>query len=197
VNNDADRLTPSSSDEWREWLSANHATADGVWLVYWKKATNRPSLTWSEAVDQAICFGWIDSKVTPLNESQYEQWFTRRKPTSVWSKVNQDKVTRLAEAGLLAPAGLAAIDLAKRNGSWSTLEAAFDGVAPPQLLVALDADGPQTRANFESFPPGWRRLLLERIAMAKQDATSVKRVIEIVELARTNTRGPGRPSKPT
>jgi uncharacterized protein YdeI (YjbR/CyaY-like superfamily) len=192
---DAERVTPESPDEWRAWLAVNHDSVQSVWLVYWKKASGRPSLTWSEAVDQAICFGWIDSKITPLNEFQYEQWFTRRKPTSVWSKVNQEKVARLEATGLLAPAGVAAIELAKRNGSWSALEAAFDGVAPPDLLAALDADGAQTRANFDSFSSSWRRGLLERIAMAKQEVTKSKRVAEIVELARTNTRGPVRPTK--
>jgi uncharacterized protein YdeI (YjbR/CyaY-like superfamily) len=192
---DAERVQPSSPDDWRAWLQANHATAAGVWLVYAKKASGKPSLTWSEAVDEAICFGWIDSKVTPIDEFFYEQWFTQRKPKSVWSKVNQDKVERLSAAGRIAPAGQAAIDLAKRNGSWISLEVAFEGVAPPALLEALDADGGDTRANFEAFPPGWRRILMEQLAMAKQDTTKAKRIAEIVGYARANQRGPQRKPK--
>ncbi len=185
----ADRVVPAGPDDWRAWLETNHATAEGVWLVYWKKASGNRSLSWSEAVDEAICFGWIDSKVTPIDEFQYEQWFTKRKPRSVWSKINQDKVDRLTAAGKMAPAGQAAIDLAKRNGSWKTLEVAFNGDAPPEVLAALDADGATTRANFDSFPPGWRRILLEQLAMAKQDATKAKRISEIVAYARINQRG--------
>ncbi len=185
----AERFTPSGPEEWRSWLEQHHATAPGVWLVYWKKASGKPSLTWSQAVDEALCFGWIDSKVTPIDDVQYEQWFTQRKPKSVWSKINQDKVERLQAEGRIAPAGQAAIDLAKQNGSWKTLEVAFDGTAPPAVLAALDADGPTTRANFDAFPPGWRRILLEQLAMAKQDATKAKRISEIVQYARVNQRG--------
>jgi uncharacterized protein YdeI (YjbR/CyaY-like superfamily) len=185
----ADRFVPSSPQDWRSWLEVNHATSEGIWLVYWKKASGKRSLSWSEAVDEAICFGWIDSKVTPIDEFQYEQWFTKRKPKSVWSKVNQDKVERLQQAGKMAPAGHAAIDLAKRNGSWKTLEVAFAGEAPPEVLAALDADGSATRSNFDDFPPGWRRILLEQLAMAKQETTKAKRISEIVQYARSNQRG--------
>jgi uncharacterized protein YdeI (YjbR/CyaY-like superfamily) len=183
------RVTPSSPTEWREWLSDNHETSGGVWLVYWKKGSGKPSLTWSEAVDEALCFGWIDSKITPLDDVSYEQWFTRRKPKSVWSRVNQDKIARLSQAGLLAPAGQAAVDRAKENGSWQALMASFDGTPTPELVVALRAAGPQAEANFADFPVGWKRVLLEKLAMAKQDATKQKRIAEIIDYALRNQRG--------
>jgi uncharacterized protein YdeI (YjbR/CyaY-like superfamily) len=194
---DGERFVPNGPTQWREWLQANHATSDGVWLVYWKKASGKRSLSWSEAVDEALCFGWIDSKVSPIDEFKYEQWFTTRKARSVWSKVNQDKVEVLRSAKKMTAAGEAAIEIAKQNGSWKTLEVAFDGTAPPEVLAALDADGEATRANFESFPPGWRRILLEQLAMAKQDVTKAKRINEIVACARANQRGPIRKPKPT
>ncbi len=189
---EAQRFTPTSTEDWRNWLSAHHETSGGVWLVYWKKQSAKPSLTWSQAVDEALCFGWIDSVVKPIDELQYEQWFTKRAARSVWSKVNQDKVDHLRSIQKMTPAGESVIARAKENGSWKTLTVAFDGVAPPDLLAALDADGLQTRANFEAFPPGWRRIILEKLAMAKRLETTEKRIMEIVEYARLNQRGPVR-----
>ena len=103
----------SSPQEFYEWLEQNHETADEVYLGYWKKHTGKPSLTWSEAVDQALCFGWIDGRVNRIDEDRHMQRFTPRRPNSNWSNVNVAKVERLIEEGLMRPAGLAAFALRK------------------------------------------------------------------------------------
>ena len=103
----------SSPREFYDWLEQNHQTADEVYLGYWKKHTGKASLTWSEAVDQALCFGWIDGRVNRIDDERHMQRFTPRRPNSNWSNVNVAKVERLIEEGLMRPAGLAAFGLRK------------------------------------------------------------------------------------
>ena len=113
----------ANRQEWREWLERNYQSAIGVWLVYYKVKSGKPSIRYSEAVKEALCFGWIDSKVKSLNEDSYMQIFTPRKPKSVWSKLNKEYIQELIEQGLMTEAGLAKIAAAKQDGSWNTLDA--------------------------------------------------------------------------
>ena len=126
---------------WRAWLEANGETAPAVWLVYARKGSGRPSITWDEAVEEALCFGRIDSKATPIDAETYEQYFSPRKPTSVWSKVNKARLQRLLAAGLIRPPGLRAIETAKANGSWSLLDDA-EALVVPDDLAAFAAVSP-------------------------------------------------------
>ena len=106
----------------RAWLETNHRDAHAVWLMYWKKDSGRPSLTWSQAVDEALCFGWIDSKVQSVDDDRHVQYFARRRPRSAWSRINKEKVERLVADGRMSDAGTAVIDRAKADGSWTVLD---------------------------------------------------------------------------
>ena len=175
------RLPAPDARTFREWLEENHASAEAVWLVYRKKASGRSSITWSEAVDEALCYGWIDSKMQTIDEESYEQYFTRRKPTSPWSKINKDKVAALEAAGMIRPSGAAAIAVAKENGSWNLLDDAQALIIPEDLESAFE--NADHLAFFESLSPSRRRNILEWIAMAKRADTRARRIAETVEAA--------------
>src|SRR5690554_1647440 len=113
---------PTSVAEWREWLGENHSSKSSVWLVQYNKASGKPSVSWGEAVDVALCYGWIDSKKISIEKGKTHQFFSKRKAKSTWSKINKDKVDRLIEAGLMTKAGLHTIDVAQQNGSWTILD---------------------------------------------------------------------------
>jgi uncharacterized protein YdeI (YjbR/CyaY-like superfamily) len=113
---------PKSKTDWRKWLEINHQSAQYIWLVYYKSSTKVASLSWSEAVDEALCFGWIDSTKKTIDEERYMQYFSRRKPHSNWSKINKEKVIILAQNNLITKAGFNAIEIAKQNGSWTILD---------------------------------------------------------------------------
>jgi len=120
MNNEVvEKFYPKSRHEWREWLQNNHAIKQSVWLIYYKKKSNIPTVIYSEAVDEALCFGWIDSKAKPLDEEKFMQFFSKRKPNSVWSKVNKEKIDRLTREGLMTKAGFETVEKAKQNGSWT------------------------------------------------------------------------------
>ena len=127
--------------EWRAWLEKNHSSKPSIWLIYYRKATNMPSLTWSEAVDEALCFGWIDSTKKTIDEQRYMQYFCPRKPTSTWSKVNKDKVAQLIESKAMTEAGLKCIKIAQENGTWSLLDDVDNLVVPAELRAALEQEG--------------------------------------------------------
>ncbi|MGB0431005.1 MAG: YdeI/OmpD-associated family protein, partial [Bacteroidia bacterium] len=113
---------PKNQQDWRKWLEDNHQKEDAIWLVYFKKNSPKYNLNWSQAVDQALCFGWIDSLANAIDDDKYKQYFSKRKPKSIWSKVNKDKVKLLIEKSLMTEAGLKAIDIGKANGSWTFLD---------------------------------------------------------------------------
>ena len=119
-------------EEWRRWLQKNHRTSAGVWLVFYKVGSGQQSVRYGEAVREALCFGWIDSKVNSLNEERYKQIFTPRKPKSAWSKLNKGYIAELIEQGLMAEAGLAKIEAAKQDGSWTKLDAIEELRIPPR-----------------------------------------------------------------
>jgi uncharacterized protein YdeI (YjbR/CyaY-like superfamily) len=176
----AEEITAADGVELRAWLQANHASSPGVWLVFWKAASGRPSVTWTEAVDEALCFGWIDSRVQKLDEHRYRRWFSPRKPGSDWSRINKAKVERLEAEGRMAPAGRAAVESARADGSWRALELSDALVVPDDLARALDAD-PNRRLTYEGFPPGVRKGVLEQVYGAKRPATRRRRVEAVVE----------------
>lgn len=175
-------VCPASPQHWREWLQAHHAERQSVWLVYHKKKSSTPSLTWSQAVDEALCFGWIDSRAQPLDDERYRQFFSRRKPSSGWSKINKAKVERLIAAGLMTPAGLASIEEAQQNGAWTLLDDAEELRLPADLAQPLQAR-PPAAGYFESLSRTAKRNILQWLALAKRPATRQKRIAEIVELA--------------
>ena len=181
------QFQPASRAEWRQWLAAHHASAPGVWLVYCKKASGLPSLSYAEAVEEALCFGWIDSHPRKLDAERTQLLFTPRKPRSGWSKVNKERLERLEAAQLLMPAGRAAIARAKQNGAWESLDAAEAGLVPDDLAAALAADDAANR-HFAAFSLSARKGILTWVLAAKQPATRARRVAEAVRMAALGKR---------
>ena len=173
------RIYAADRARWRAWLEANAGTASAVWLVVYKKGSGQPSITWDEAVEEALCFGWIDSKAKPIDDLRYRQYFSPRKPTSVWSKVNKARIERLIADGLMREPGLRAIATAKANGSWSALDDVEALVIPDDLAAAF-AESPGAREAFERFSRTNRRNILQWIATAKRPQTRAKRIAATV-----------------
>ncbi len=171
---------PSSQAAWREWLAENHETEQAVWLVYYKKSSNKPSLSWSNAVDEALCFGWIDSKHVSIDHESSQQYFGRRKPNSTWSKVNKDKVEQLIAQGLMTEAGFKSIAVAKANGSWTILDEVEQYIIPPDLEAAFTAH-PKAQDFYLSLSKSIQKSILQWLVMAKTTATREKRIAEIIE----------------
>jgi len=177
----------ASQEEWRTWLERNHATEKSVWLIIYKKESEVPSVYYPEAVDEALCFGWIDSKPNKRDHKSYYQFFAKRNPKSNWSAVNKAKVEKLMKAKRMAPAGLAMVELAKRNGTWTALDD-VDKVLMPHDLQALFNQNQDALANWEKFARSSRRGILEWILNAKKPETRQKRIEETVALAAQNIK---------
>ncbi len=184
MSNDKDitSFCPASREDWRQWLQENHATEVAVWLVYNKKKTGLPSISWSEAVDQALCFGWIDSTAKPIDENQYRQFFSRRKPSSVWSKVNKLKVKQLIDEGLMTEKGFESIEIAKKNGNWTILDEVEELIIPQDLEAAFDALS-GSKDFFLSLSKSIRKAILQWLVLAKLPETRQKRIDEIATTA--------------
>ncbi len=171
-------FTPKSPAEWRKWLEQNHQSEQSVWLVYFKSATKVPSPTWSEAVDEALCFGWIDSTKRTIDEERYMQYFSKRKATGSWSKINKDKVAKLIESKQMTQAGYDAIELAKQNGSWTFLDAIESLIIPEDLKVELsNCNG--AADYFDSLSKSDKKILLHWVISAKRPETRQKRIMAI------------------
>jgi uncharacterized protein YdeI (YjbR/CyaY-like superfamily) len=173
---------PKSQKAWRKWLEKNHHSQQSVWLVFYNKKSKIKSITWSEAVDVALCFGWIDSKKVKINEEKAHQFFSKRKPKSTWSKINKNKVDKLIELGLMAEAGLTCIQVAKQNGSWTILDEVEELIIPADLELAF-ADKPNAKDYFLSLSKSVRKIILSWLVFAKTIETRQKRITEIVERA--------------
>lgn len=170
---------------WREWLDAHHGSESAVWLVYDKGAGRK--LHWADIVQEALCYGWIDSRPGKVSDTQSKLYITKRKPKSVWSKINKGYVDELVASGLMQPAGQAAIDLAKENGSWDALNLSDDLVYPLGLSEGFDRS-PIAKQHFESFSESSRRNALQWIYDARTDATRDARIAQIIEAAEQGIR---------
>ncbi len=184
---DAPYVQPEDRAAWRAWLEANHATARGVWLVTWRPRSGRVSVDYEAAIEEALCFGWVDSTGGHLDDERGKLYFAPRKPRSVWAASNKARVERLTRDGRMAPAGVAAIERAKGNGSWSILDAVERLEVPDDLAAALAAR-PPAAANFAAFPPSARRMLLAWVVTAVRPETRAARVAEVAERARRDER---------
>lgn len=178
---------------WRAWLAANFAQPEPIWLVYDKadaaarNAARTSALTYDDIVEEALCFGWIDSLPRKLSATQSMLYLSPRKPGSIWSGLNKRRIDALVARGLMMPPGLAKIDAAKTDGSWTAYDAAETLENPPDLAAALERNA-TARANFAAFAPSARKGILWWIHSAKTDATRAKRVAETVRLAALNLR---------
>jgi uncharacterized protein YdeI (YjbR/CyaY-like superfamily) len=171
----------TSRAEWRAWLAAHHASSPGVWLVTYKKAAGARYLPYADQVEEALCFGWVDSKARGLDAHRSQLLMTPRTPRSGWSRPNKERVARLAAAGLMAPAGLAAVRTAKANGAWSALDDVENLVEPDDLRAALDAD-PKASAFFETLDANNRYAVLHRLQDAKKPETRARRIEKFVAM---------------
>ena len=178
---------PKSRQEWREWLQENHDKKQSIWLIIYKKKSNIPTIIYSEAVDDALCFGWIDSKAKPLNNEKYMQFFSRRKSNSVWSKVNKEKVQRLIDEKLMNHAGYNVIEIAKQNGSWTILDEAEALIIPKDLEDEFKKR-PNAKTYFLGLSRSDKRNILQWLVLAKRQETRQKRITEIVILADQNLK---------
>lgn len=180
-------IHPKTRLEWRRWLEQHHTRREGVWLISYKKASGKPRLEYDDAVEEALCFGWIDSKPNKLDAERSMLWFAPRKSGTGWSKINRDRVEKLIAAGLMAPAGLAKVEAARQDGSWYALEAVDALQIPPDLAAALAAF-PEAARNFDAFPKSVKRGILEWISTAKRPETRARRIGETARLADQNIR---------
>jgi uncharacterized protein YdeI (YjbR/CyaY-like superfamily) len=171
-------MTPKlfkSPAAWRAWLERNHDTAKEIWLVYYKKGAGKKSVTYEEALDEALSFGWIDSTVRRLDAERYMQRYTPRNPKSVWSKTNKARIKKLVADGRMTEAGQAKVRAAKRSGNWKTLDKVDNLEAPPDLLAALAAR-PAARENFDRLSASQKKLWIWWIVDAKRPETRTRRI---------------------
>jgi uncharacterized protein YdeI (YjbR/CyaY-like superfamily) len=178
---------PRTRDEWRAWLEQNHTRTEGIWLVSYKKATGKPAVDYETAVEEALCFGWIDSKGGRVDDERTMLWMAPRKSGSGWSRPNKVRIERLMANGRMAPPGLAKIEAAKQDGSWTALDAS-EALEVPDDLRAAFASYPDAARHFDAFPPSARKMILQWITTAKRPETRAARVAETARLANENVR---------
>ncbi|GAO44053.1 YdeI/OmpD-associated family protein [Flavihumibacter petaseus] len=170
---------PTSVASWRKWLEKNHQIHKAVWLVCYTKNAKKKSISWSDAVDVALCFGWIDSKKIKIDEETSHQFFSQRKKNSTWSRINKNKVERLIESGRMAEAGLKSIEIARQNGSWNLLDAVENLTIPEDLEKAF-RQHKGTKQYFLTLSKSLKKMLLQWLVLAKRPETRQKRIDEIV-----------------
>ena len=179
---DRPRIQPATRAEWRAWLEANHLASSGVWLVSWKKHTGNPTVTYEEGVEEALCFGWIDGMMNRVDDDRTMQYFAPRKPKSTWARSNKERVARLEAAGLMTEAGRAAVELARANGSWASLDVIDALVVPDELDAALAAR-PGARDLFDASSVSVRRSALAWVYQARRPETRAAHVEQIAAIA--------------
>jgi uncharacterized protein YdeI (YjbR/CyaY-like superfamily) len=177
----------STKEEWREWLAENHQSEKSVWLIIYHKGCGIDSVYYDEAVEQAICFGWIDSIANKRDEKSKYQFFAQRKPKSNWSKANRERAEKMMHQGEMHASGQKLIALAKETGTWEALVDVKNSVIPDDLQKLLH-ENPLALKNFMSFPPSSKRIILEWILNAKKEETRQKRMEETVRLAAENIK---------
>jgi uncharacterized protein YdeI (YjbR/CyaY-like superfamily) len=178
---------PKDRSAWRKWLEKNHAKAPGVWVVYYKKDSGKTRVAYADAVEEALCFGWIDTTQRPRDEDSYMQLFTPRKPKSTWSKLNKDRVERLEKEGLMTNAGREKIEIARENGSWTKLDNVENFVIPPELEKAFGRNK-TARNNFDAMSKTAQKEFLYWLNNAKKEDIRKQRVAAIIKLTKENLR---------
>lgn len=178
VLDDGERIQPADAAAWRAWLEENHAHSKGVWALNVRGIGDGSSVGYEDAVQQALCFGWIDGPVRTFPEGT-GQWFSPRRPSSGWAATNKARLAQLEEQGQLAPAGIRAIEVAKANGTWEMLDGPEAGIEPDELTAALDAV-PAARAAWDAFPKSVQKLGLTNVATARRPETRTARIAKIV-----------------
>ncbi len=184
---DIEEFCPDNKKDWREWLELNHIKEDAIWLIFYKKQSPNYNLSWSESVDEALCFGWIDSTKQAIDDEKYRQYFCKRKRSSNWSKINKDKVKTLMDQGLMKEAGYKSIEIAKENGSWTILDD-VEALVIPEDLKSGFVKSKGSLEYFNSLSKSVKKQLLYWIVSAKRTETRQKRIQQIVESAVQNKK---------
>ncbi len=175
-------------EEWRKWLAENHAASNEVRILHYKKRSGKPTVSISEAVEEAICFGWIDSRMKSIDAEKFILKYSPRRPKSVWSKINRERAEKMTASGKMTAAGLAAIELAKNNGNWDAAYTnAIRDEMPLDLKEALAAM-PQAMTNFEAFANSYRNMYIGWVLGAKTEGTRQKRIAEVVSRSFLNKK---------
>jgi uncharacterized protein YdeI (YjbR/CyaY-like superfamily) len=173
---------------WRSWLEENHSAEDGVWVIIHKKGSKEEGLRYEEAVDEAVCFGWIDGGMRGLDRERFRLWFSPRKRGSVWSLLNRERAERLMEAGLMAEAGLRAVEDAKESGMWdAAYTSRVEPEVPEDLMEAL-MENEEALRNFKGFSNSAKLMYVHWIESAKREETRVRRITEVVRKAARNIK---------
>jgi uncharacterized protein YdeI (YjbR/CyaY-like superfamily) len=172
---------------WRQWLAKNYGKEKKVWLLIYHKTSETPSVYYSEAVEEALCYGWIDSRPSKHDGESFFLSFSPRKPRSVWSKVNKERVKKLIADGLMHPAGIKMIEQAKSTGMWEALNKIDNLEMPDDLQKALKRNK-KALDHFNAFPPSSKKIILGWVHNAKRPETREKRIKEVVSLAAENQR---------
>lgn len=173
--------------DWYDWLLSNHDKHKAVYLIFYKLETGMPTMRWEEAVKVALCFGWIDSTVKSLGNGKRRQYFSPRNPKSNWSALNKKYIAELELSGLIHESGYALIDLAKKTGTWTAMDDVENGIIPPELQKAFDAN-PRAFENYNNFSRGYRKSYLSWLNSAKREDTRKKRIAEIIRLCKANIK---------
>jgi len=179
---DVEDYCPDSKEEWRKWLELNQNKKGAVWLVFYKKNSPNHNLSWSESVDEALCYGWIDSTKKAIDSEKYKQYFSKRKAKSNWSKINKDKVITLIDQGLMEEEGYKSIEIAKENGSWTILDG-VEALTIPEDLKKEFTNYKDSAEYFDSLSKSVKKILLYWVVSAKRSETRQKRIIEVAENA--------------
>jgi uncharacterized protein YdeI (YjbR/CyaY-like superfamily) len=175
------KVQPKSREAWRAWLDKHHAASQGIWLVFAKKHTGLPTLSYEDAVQEALCFGWIDSLVKSIDDRFHMQMFTPRKPKSAWSASNKARLAKLMKAGVMTPAGLAAVATAKKSGAWNTYADVDKMTIPPELQRGFDTN-PEAKKNWPTYTPSAQRSFLHMVNNAKRPETREKYAQRVIDL---------------
>lgn len=184
---DREFVHPRTRTQWRAWLEANHLRKQGIWVASYKKGTGKPRVEYEAIVEEALCFGWIDSKPNSLDDERSLLWLAPRRAGTGWSRPNKQRIERMIAEGRMAAAGLAKVDAAKADGSWTSLDAVQALDVPDDLARALAAM-PEASGNFAAFPRSAKRGILEWILNARKPETRAKRIAETAMLAARNER---------
>ncbi|WP_314503494.1 YdeI/OmpD-associated family protein [uncultured Microbacterium sp.] len=184
---DGERVQAPDAETWRAWLEENHRSSTGAWLVRARPGSDVEAVEYEQAILQALCFGWIDGPVRVFDERTSGLWFAPRRPSSGWAATNKARLILLEERGLMAEAGLRAVEVAKANGAWTVLDNAEALREPDDLAAALDADA-AARAAWDGFPPSARKFGISTVDAARRPETRAARIAKIVADSATGRR---------
>jgi uncharacterized protein YdeI (YjbR/CyaY-like superfamily) len=182
IGADDERFQPADRAAWRDWLAANHATASGVWAVVYRRSTGKPTVTYEELVEEALCFGWIDSRPGTLDDERTMLRFTPRRPGSAWARSNKERVARLMADGRMTAAGLRLVEAARADGSWDVLDDVDALLVPDDLAAALAGD-PVAGRWFAAQGASIKKPILYWVTSAKRPETRARRISEVLRYA--------------